>query len=97
MTVTNNCYSGMFYGCSALTSAPALPATTLTTSCYNSMFRNCSKLVSIDVSFTAWNPALATGNWVNGVATSGTFTCPSTLPKTTGVNNIPSSWTVVEK
>lgn len=51
----------------------------------------------MDVSFTAWNPANATSYWVSGIAASGTFTCPSILPKTTGVNNIPTGWTIVEK
>ena len=34
----------MFYGCSSLTQAPALPATTLAEGCYASMFKNCSSL-----------------------------------------------------
>ena len=36
----------MFRGCTSLTSAPALPATTLTSSCYNGMFYNCTSLSS---------------------------------------------------
>jgi len=36
----------MFRGCSSLTSAPDLPATTLFTSCYFRMFENCSSLVN---------------------------------------------------
>lgn len=32
----------MFYGCSSLTTAPALPATTLATYCYYAMFEGCS-------------------------------------------------------
>ena len=84
-----------------MTTAPALPATTLAGYCYNSMFIGCSKLASMDISFTAWNPTNATYDWVNGAGTQATgektFTCPSTLPKTTGNNNIPSGWTIVEK
>lgn len=34
----------LFYGCTALTQAPALPATTLTGNCYDSMFRFCNSL-----------------------------------------------------
>ena len=34
----------MFYGCTYLTQAPALPATTLADECYYSMFNNCSNL-----------------------------------------------------
>jgi hypothetical protein len=34
----------MFYGCSSLTQAPALPATTLAYGCYCSMFEKCASL-----------------------------------------------------
>lgn len=40
----SRCYIYMFYGCSSLTTAPELPATTLTNLCYDSMFGNCSSL-----------------------------------------------------
>lgn len=56
-TLANNCYqemfsgpetaanSGVFAGCSSLTSAPAeLPATTMKTNCYYRMFCGCSSL-----------------------------------------------------
>lgn len=36
--VTKYCYSAMFYGCTSLTQAPALPATTLGSYCYRFMF-----------------------------------------------------------
>ena len=36
----------MFYGCTGLTSAPALPATTLAEYCYQSMFSGCTGLTS---------------------------------------------------
>ena len=41
-----NCYSYMFYGCTSLTTAPALPATTLADSCYYSMFQDCTSLTT---------------------------------------------------
>ena len=34
----------MFEGCTALTTAPELPATTLVPHCYDSMFQSCSSL-----------------------------------------------------
>ena len=37
-------YHGMFSGCTSLTNAPALPATTLTYMCYDGMFEYCSSL-----------------------------------------------------
>ena len=38
------CFAIMFSGCTALTQAPALPATTLTINCYYYMFNGCSSL-----------------------------------------------------
>ena len=43
--LANNCYSFMFDGCTGLTQAPALPATTLANNCYNGMFRGCTGLM----------------------------------------------------
>ena len=45
-TLTNGCYSSMFYGCDSLTNAPTLPATTLTNGCYSSMFKGCYSLIT---------------------------------------------------
>lgn len=42
----NNCYHSMFSGCTSLTSAPTLPATTLTNNCYYRMFDGCTSLAS---------------------------------------------------
>ena len=38
------CYNSMFRGCTSLTQAPELPATTLAGSCYHSMFYGCTSL-----------------------------------------------------
>ena len=48
-TMANYCYSGMFYGCTSLTKAPALPAKTLAISCYSSMFSGCTSLTKAPV------------------------------------------------
>lgn len=42
----NFCYSGLFQNCTALVSAPELPATTLKSFCYSGMFIGCTSLVS---------------------------------------------------
>ena len=42
----NYCYTNMFYGCTSLTAAPALPATTLKAFCYASMFQGCTSLTA---------------------------------------------------
>ena len=43
-TLSQYCYSQMFYGCNNMVDAPVLPATTLTNGCYQSMFAGCSSL-----------------------------------------------------
>ena len=43
-TMANYCYSYIFNGCTALTQAPALPATTLADYCYQYMFNGCISL-----------------------------------------------------
>ena len=43
-TMADYCYNYMFYGCTSLTQAPALPATTLTHYCYRGMFEGCKLL-----------------------------------------------------
>ena len=45
-TLTDYCYSHMFDGCWALTTAPELPAMTLANMCYNNMFYNCQSLTT---------------------------------------------------
>lgn len=52
-----SCYNSMFYGCTSLTAAPSLPATTLASNCYNSIFRGCTKIkLSTTVSGTYTKP-----------------------------------------
>ena len=43
-TMAAYCYRSMFGGCTALTQAPALPATTLANFCYVDMFGDCTAL-----------------------------------------------------
>ena len=40
------CYSNMFQGCTSLTTAPSLPATTLASYCYSNMFYGCTSLTT---------------------------------------------------
>ncbi len=40
------CLGSMFWGCTALETAPALPATELTNDCYSDMFRDCTSLAT---------------------------------------------------
>ena len=47
ITMHENCYRGMFYGCQHFTQAPELPATTLANSCYAFMLAECPSLVQV--------------------------------------------------
>ena len=48
-TVSKRCYRYMFSGCTSLTTASTLPATTLVEQCYHYMFQNCTSLTTAPV------------------------------------------------
>ena len=94
-TLASWCYESMFQGCKSLTTAPQLPATTLTTYCYQNMFNGCTKLNYIKAMFTTTPSTSYTSGWVSGVAATGTFVKNSAATwNVTGVNGVPSRWTV---
>lgn len=84
-TMANSCYSYMFYGCTSLTTAPILPATTLAEYCYFGMFDSCS-LIKLSTTKTGEYtkeyriPTSGTGTAGTGaledmfINTGGTFT-----------------------
>ena len=47
--MADRCYCAMFSGCTSLTQAPELPATTLTEWCYGAMFDGCTSLTQAPV------------------------------------------------
>ena len=73
-----------------------LPATTLADSCYNSMFQGCASLNYIKAMFITIPSRYCMNNWVNGVASSGTFVTNSAAIWTSecGVSTYPCNWTV---
>ena len=97
------CYYQMFSGCTSLTVAPELPATTLQRECYRGMFSGCTSLATIRTAQTqAWGDGTTqdpTYSWVDGVAATGTFYCPTALGTdatiTRGNSNCPAGWTVI--
>ena len=94
-TLADYCYYYMFGGCTSLTTAPELPATTLVSNCYNYMFYGCSNLNYIKAMFTTTPSTSYTENWVNGVATTGTFVKNSVAQwLATGTYGVPYEWTV---
>ena len=85
----------MFRDCTSLTSAPALPATTLANYCSQNMFNGCSNLGYIKAMFTSTPGPSYTKDWVKGVKAVGTFIKSNAATwDVTGVNGIPSGWTV---
>ena len=96
-TLADFCYYYMFENCTALTEAPELPAYQLVDSCYAYMFQGCTSLNYVSVGFDNWYPTNATDNWLNNVASTGTFVCNSTLLGNTpedirSTSTVPSSW-----
>ena len=65
--VSRYCYYGMFSGCTSLTQAPELPATTLAYKCYYGMFSTCTSLTKA--------PALPATNLVNSCYDSMFYGC----------------------
>lgn len=100
-TLASSCYSNMFNGCRNLTTAPDLPASSMVGWCYSNMFKGCTNLNHIKCLATdfsvpqSWmNP---TADWLNGVSATGTFIKAAGVSWETGVNGIPSGWTVQEE
>lgn len=94
-TLTRGCYYRMFSYCKSLTTAPVLPATTLTIACYSQMFSECENLNNIKCLATDISATNCTFYWVDGVASSGTFTKASSMSSwSSGDYGIPSGWTV---
>ena len=90
-TLAFGCYQIMFRDCTSLVT----PATTLAQSCYYLMFYGCNNLSKITMLATNTSAFNCLSEWVKEVAATGTFIknpAMKTLP--TGVNGIPSGWTV---
>ena len=82
----NNCYRYMFLGCTSLTVAPALPATTLAISCYNSMFNGCTSLTQAPAL-----PATTLAEDCYGYMFNG---CTSLKISTTQSPEYPTAWRI---
>ena len=84
--------------------SPELPATTLAERCYQLMFYDCKKLDNITMLATDISATNCLDDWVDGVASTGTFTKAASLIQgseagqiPTGISGIPEGWTVVNK
>lgn len=94
-TLAQGCYWYMFEQC-AFSEAPILPATTLVRECYGNMFIDCTSLSYIKcLATTGFSTYQCTQSWVKNVAGSGTFVKDANTTWSTGVNAIPTGWTVL--
>ena len=94
--LTQDCYNSMFSNCTSLTVAPELPAEILDSGCYSYMFYGCTKLKYIKCLATDISATNCTYNWVNGVASTGTFVKAAVIESwATGNSGIPTGWTVL--
>ena len=97
-TLQPSCYKSMFAGCTGLTRAPVLPASTLRAHSYEMMFSGCSSLAYIKCLATNIEATDCTVNWVYEVKSAGTFVKASSMTSwPTGVDGIPSGWTVTSE
>lgn len=87
--------SNMFQNCSALTSIKVH----FTGGTSNVIFDGCSSLNYIDASDYIGNGStqISLSNWTRGVAATGTFIAAAGSKWATGVNGIPTGWTVIYK
>lgn len=89
-----NSGTSCFASCTSLTSVKLnISEITISSGC-NYFFSGCSNLNQIQVNFTNWTGLT---DWVNSVASSGTFIKPSELPEKYGGSYIPDGWTVINK
>lgn len=104
------CYANMFVGCTNLATAPQIMATVLAKGCCTRMFQDCTRLSNLSVCFSSWGQTIyfdfdgeelffpyGTIAWLEGVAPSGTITCPTALPAKLGTGFIPEGWKIVRK
>ena len=96
-TLYDNCCRWMCGGCKELTTAPVILATTLSGSgVLQQVFNGCKKLQYIKAMFTTAPSSTTTNQFTNGVASTGTFVKNGAATwTTTGVNAVPTGWTVV--
>lgn len=51
VTMTGECYAGLFRGCTSLTIVPTLPSSNLGDACYEAMFDGCTSLASVPANY----------------------------------------------
>ena len=78
--VTEECYYGMFDGCTSLTQAPNLLATTLVEYCYSTMFNGCENLSTVNLYYAGSAPTISQGCFVDWLENAGGTGCTIYAP-----------------
>jgi len=95
-SLADYCYSNMFRDCASLTTAPELSATKLVQSCYSEMFKGCTSLNYIKMFATDISASDCLINWVDAVASEGTFIKNVNATwKTVGSSGLPDGWKTI--
>lgn len=93
--LADSCYHSMFRGCSSIVNAPVLPAAVVNASSYSDMFYNCTSLQNIICLATDISSHWSTSSWTKNVSATGTFTKAASMSSwTSGIDGIPTGWTV---
>ncbi len=90
------CYQETFANCTGITEAEIMGASP-NRNAYCQTFNNCSNLHRITVHFTSWKDASNRDvwEWSQGAPATGVWRCPKALGTTvTGINGVPTGWTV---
>ena len=93
-TLASNCYREMFDGCTSLTETPELPATTLSQYCYRNMFSDCTNLTKVTTYASNISATSCLQDWLSGVSATGDFYNLGGATYPSGVNGIPTGWTI---
>jgi hypothetical protein len=94
--VVDNCYEGLFYGCTSLETSPILKSEILATDCYKDMFYGCSSLSHIICHNISDISEYVSSDWIYGVASSGIFEIDYTgnWNNTNKASHIPTNWEI---
>lgn len=104
-TLSQQCYNNMFGDCSSLVIAPTLPASVIpyetstlsqNVGAYHSMFNGCTSLNEVRCYAETNTDGNGTAVWLSNVSSTGTFYKKAGVTWPSGVDGIPSGWTVVE-
>lgn len=97
-TLVYRCYYNMFVNCKSLTATTKLPAKKLVGDCYMGMFNGCTSLNSVSADFNVMPTAETSKDWLNNVASEGTFYVASDAvwidDVEFGPDTIPVGWTI---